>query len=88
MLITWIADLVSAARKFAEYRKPPKQDFLSVETYFDDDKPCTAAESYIYFKEDLMTLKPERDETWLDFMVWRILRKLSCRFTRVCLPLI
>ncbi len=83
MLKMSIADLVSTARELADYSKPPEQDFLSVESHFNARKPVTNRESYIYFKDDLITLKPGRGEVWLDFLLWAFLRKISCNFTRV-----
>ena len=83
MLKMSIANLISTARELAEYSKPPEQDFLSVESYFDGRKPVCNPESYIYFKEDLITLKPGRGEVWLDSLLWAFLRKISCNLTRV-----
>jgi hypothetical protein len=83
MLKMSIADLISTARELADYSKPPEQDFLSVERYFDGRRPVTNRERYIYFKDDLITLKPGRGEVWLDFLLWAFLRRISCNFTRV-----
>jgi hypothetical protein len=83
MLKISIADLISTARELANYSKPPEQDFLSVESYFDGRRPVCNPESYIYFKEDLITLKPGRGEVWLDFLLWAVLRRIFCNLTRV-----
>ena len=39
--------------------------------------------SFIYEKEDLITLRPGREYAWLDSIVERVLRDFRCRFTVV-----
>jgi hypothetical protein len=39
--------------------------------------------SYIYHKEDLITLRPGREHAWLDTIIERSLKALHCRFLEV-----
>jgi hypothetical protein len=48
------------------------------------DDPVCDTESYIYYKEDIISLKPGRENAWMDSVVEKCLRKISHRFTRVC----
>jgi hypothetical protein len=53
-----------------------------VKSYFDEEAPLCNVESYIYHKEDIITLKPGRETAWLDEFIENILQKLSSRFIR------
>jgi len=44
--------------------------------------PLKNKESYIYCKEDIVTLKPGRENAWLDAVVERFLQAFSCPLTR------
>jgi len=81
-----LATLVRAARDFAAFNKPPLHDYFSVQSYFDGLAPICETEVYIDRKENIITLKPGREETWLDVKLWAGLRKFSSRFTRVLPP--
>ncbi|KAH6668193.1 hypothetical protein B0J14DRAFT_658108 [Halenospora varia] len=50
--------------------------------YFDKAAPVVADEEYIAFKEDLVTLKPGRQHSWLDSFVESIILRMSGRFIR------
>ena len=39
--------------------------------------------SFVYEKEDLVSLRPGRDHAWLDNLLERILRIFRCRLTMV-----
>jgi hypothetical protein len=54
-----------------------------VKSYFDEEAPLCNVESYIYWKEDIITLKPGRETAWLDALIEKVLQKLSSRFIRV-----
>jgi hypothetical protein len=44
-----------------------------------NDKPLVEEEgSFIYRKEDLITLRPGREHAWLDTGVEKVLRVLNC----------
>lgn len=64
--------------------KPASRDYTSVKNYFDDEQPlCSDDEFYIYRKEDIITLKPGRENAWLDGVVEKILQTFTCAPIRV-----
>jgi len=75
--------MLSAARDIASFNRPPTRDYKSVKSYFDEEDPLCNVESYIYRKEDIISLKPGRENAWLDAFVEKTLQKLSCRAIRV-----
>jgi hypothetical protein len=54
-----------------------------VKSYFDEEAPLCNVESYIYWKEDIITLKPGRETAWLDAFIEKVLQKLTSKFIRV-----
>ena len=79
-----IAELLTIAQTMAAMNKPAKRDYTSVKNYFLDETPLNAEdEYYIYRKEDIITLKPGREDAWLDGIIERILQKLSCPLIKV-----
>ncbi len=53
---------------------------MSVEAWINNVKPCHDAEhSFIYRKEDLVTLRPGREHAWLDSSVKRLLKICNCK---------
>jgi len=54
-----------------------------VKSYFDEETPLCNLESYIYHKEDIITLKPGRENAWLDAAVEKCLQKLPCEAIQV-----
>src|SRR5438045_8199699 len=80
------AELLTISQSLAAMNKPPKHDYASVKNYFLDEVPLDAEdEYYIYHKEDIVTLKPGRENAWLDGIVERVLQKLNCCLIRVSL---
>jgi hypothetical protein len=78
------AELLTVAQTMAALNKPAKRDYTSVKNYFLDEAPLDAEdEYYIYRKEDIITLKPGRENAWLDGVIERILQKLNCPPVRV-----
>jgi hypothetical protein len=75
--------LLTAARDIASLNRPPSRDYLSVKSYFDEEAPLCNVESYIYCKEDIITLKPGRETAWLDAFIENVLHRLPSRFIRV-----
>ncbi|CAG8952924.1 hypothetical protein HYFRA_00007638 [Hymenoscyphus fraxineus] len=78
----WVeyVQLLNAARDMATYNRPSPRDYLSVKNYFDEEAPVSNPENYIYCKEDIITLKPGRENAWLDAAVENILQRFSCKF--------
>jgi tRNA nucleotidyltransferase (CCA-adding enzyme) len=80
--LTSTATLIKTARNFVVLNKPPTEDYLSVHSYFKDKGPICDVQSYIYRKEDIITLKPKREDSWVDDILARGLRRFSSRLTR------
>jgi hypothetical protein len=70
------------SQNLANLERPQKRDYKSVFDYFDKEKPLCRKECYIE-ENDIVTLKPGRETTWLDMAVETILEKTSCTVTRV-----
>ena len=67
------------------FNKPGSGDYRSVETYINNNKPLVEDEgSYIYLKEDIVTLRAGREHAWLDTGVERMLRAINCKLVEVC----
>jgi hypothetical protein len=75
--------LLIAARDIASLNRPTARDYLRAKSYFDEESPLCNVESYIYCKEDIITLKPGRETAWLDAFIEKVLQKFASRFIRV-----
>ncbi|KAH6712333.1 hypothetical protein BKA61DRAFT_676128 [Leptodontidium sp. MPI-SDFR-AT-0119] len=62
------ATLLTNARYITNFNNPRDEDYQSVRTYFDKGTPLREMESYIYHDEDILSLKVEIENAWLD--VW------------------
>ena len=67
------------------FNKPPNRDYLAVKRYFEQAPPICNVETYIFCKEDIITLKPGRESTSLDHFVEKMVQKLPRNIIRVCL---
>jgi hypothetical protein len=66
------------------FNKPSDSEYRSVETYIHNTKPLVKQEgSFIYHKEDFVTLRPGREHAWLDSSIEKLLRLLNCKLTKV-----
>lgn len=66
------------------FNKPAPSDYSSVETYINNNKPLVEDEgSYIYWKEDLVTLRAGREHAWLDTWAEKLLRAINCKLIEV-----
>jgi hypothetical protein len=72
-----IAELLTIARDLTSLSKPAARDYRSVRAYFEEKGPVVEDEKYINHKEDIITLKPGRENAWLDAMVEKGLRKFA-----------
>jgi len=78
------ANLLTSAQALTSLNKPSSGEYTSVEAWINNVKPCLNAEhSFIYRKEDLVTLRPGREHAWLDSSVESLLRILNCRLVKV-----
>ncbi|KAE8454173.1 hypothetical protein EG329_005098 [Mollisiaceae sp. DMI_Dod_QoI] len=71
--------LLISARNLAEFDIPLDRDYMTVMKYFLGELPLCDVESYIFKREDIITLLPSRDTTWLDAAIEKALEKVSCR---------
>ena len=64
---------------------PSNRDYTSVKNFLENDGgPLPEAESdFIYEKEDLVTLRPGRENAWLDGILERILQCCRCQLFQV-----
>lgn len=80
MLTLKKAKLVSAAQNLVSMNKPSNSEYKSVENFVHDERTqCEEEETWIQWKEDLMTLRPGREHAWLDAGIEHLLRHLHCR---------
>jgi hypothetical protein len=71
--------LLQAAHAMVALNKPTTSEYTSVETFMNNEKPLVEEEgSFIYRKEDLVTLRPGREHAWLDSTVEKVLRVADC----------
>jgi hypothetical protein len=73
----------------ASLKKPASSDYRGVKKYFEQEHPVPRDESYIYNKEDIISLKPGGETAWLDSVLEKFLSKLSLYYHvyKVCFPL-
>lgn len=78
------ATLLTSAQALTSLNKPSTGEYRSVEAWINNIKPCYNAEhSFIYRKEDLVTLRPGREHAWLDSSVESLLRVFNCKSVEV-----
>lgn len=77
------ADLLVTAHTIAGFNQPSRRDFQSMKNHFDRENPLDPKETYIYHKEDLVTLKNEREEAWVEAMADKVLPRLPRSWLRV-----
>jgi hypothetical protein len=71
--------LLQAAQGMVALSKPTTSEYTSVETFMNNEKPLVEEEgSFVYRKEDLVTLRPGREHAWLDSTVEKALRTVDC----------
>ena len=64
--------------------KPAMRDQLVLRHYIEARKPLVESEAaFAYYKEDLVTLRPGRDHSFVDAFVERMLRTFYCRALKV-----
>jgi hypothetical protein len=66
------------------FNKPANSEYKSVETHIHNTKPLVREEgSFIYHKDDFVTLRPGREHAWLDSSIEKMLRLLNCKLIEV-----
>ncbi|KAF7921889.1 uncharacterized protein EAE97_011180 [Botrytis byssoidea] len=77
------AQLLTFAQTFANFDRPMASDRLQIKNYLDYKvKLCARDQDYITKTDDLITLKPSRENTWLDTKIEQIPQLLPCKLTR------
>ncbi|KAI4236950.1 MAG: hypothetical protein L6R40_006002 [Gallowayella cf. fulva] len=89
------SELLLKAHQLKGLEKPSARDYRSVLNYMENDggQMFEQEMSWIYDKEDLVSLRPGREHAWLDGLLERLLKLCRCGLvkyifcTPVCLPL-
>ncbi|KAL8784331.1 MAG: hypothetical protein Q9213_004040 [Squamulea squamosa] len=78
------AELLLKANQLKGLEKPTARDYRSVLHYMENDggQLYEGEMSWIYDKEDLVSLRPGREHAWLDGMLERLLRVCRCGLVR------
>ncbi|KAL8727737.1 MAG: hypothetical protein Q9166_005850 [cf. Caloplaca sp. 2 TL-2023] len=78
------AELLLKAHQLKGLEKPSSRDYRSVLYYMENDggQMYQQEMSWIYDKEDLVSLRPGREHAWLDGILERILRVCRCGLVR------
>jgi len=64
--------------------RPSKSDYTSVVNHMHNREPLVEAEgSWVYKKEDLVTLRAGREHAWLDSGIEKMLKWFHCGFLEV-----
>lgn len=79
------ADLLLKAQQLKALERPSNRDYRSVLNFMEHDGGQLYEEdmSFIYEKEDLVTLRPGREYAWLDGLLERTLKVLRCKLIKV-----
>ena len=76
----FLGGLLLQAQQLAAMNKPPMRDQISVRNYMENRAPLVEAEAaFVYDKEDLITLRPGRDRSFVDAFVESMLRVFNCK---------
>lgn len=72
--------LLQQAQNLVAMNKPPMRDQLSLRNYIEGRQCLVESEAaFAYHKEDLVSLRPGRDHSFVDAFVERMLRTFHCR---------
>ena len=73
------------AQQLRSLERPSDRDYQSVANVLECENPPLLAEdrAWIFEREDLVTLRPGRENAWLDGVVERILYKCHCNAIEV-----
>lgn len=77
------AHLLTLSRELASFNPPPKLDYLSLKNYLNHNRQIVDVEEYAEYKDDLVSLKPGREHSWLDVFIERVLNKIFCSAVHV-----
>jgi hypothetical protein len=76
--------LLLQAQQLVAMNKPPTRDQISVRNYM-ENRPCLVEDeaSFVYDQDDLITLRPGRDHSFVDGFVERLLKRFHCNVLQV-----
>lgn len=64
--------------------RPAHSDYNSVVNFVSDRNPVVHAEkAWVYWKEDMVTLRPGREHAWLDSGIEALLKRVHCAIVEV-----
>lgn len=66
-------ELLCLSSRLAALERPSTFDRTSIQNFFKRNRPLVSQEGYIGNRDDLVTLKADRDEAWLDRQILRLL---------------
>jgi hypothetical protein len=79
-----LATLMRSAQTMTSLNRPTSAEYTSVENFMDNEKPVPRPQfSFIYHKEDLVTLRAGREHAWLDSQVEKLLKACDGRLVQV-----
>lgn len=79
-----LARLLCTAKQMMGLDRPASSDYKSVVNHVTDNRHLVTAErEWVYWKEDMVTLRPGREHAWLDARIEELLRWLHCSFVEV-----
>jgi len=79
-----LATLMGSAQTLMSLNRPTSHEYTSVENFMNNEKPVSRPQlSFIYRKEDLVTLRPGREHAWLDSQVEKLLKACDGRLVQV-----
>lgn len=75
-----LANVLDTASKMMALNRPSEADYTSVHNYMNGDRsPLIENEaSWIFKKEDLITLRAGREHAWLDSAIEKLLKWFHC----------
>ena len=78
---------MASAQTLTAMNRPTSAEYTSVENFVNNEQPLPREEtSFIYCKEDLVTLRPGREHAWLDSQIEKLLRACDGWLVQVSFP--
>ncbi len=82
------AELLLKHQQLKALNQPSQKDYNSVLNFMENNGGalCEEENSFIYEKEDMITLRPGREHAWLDRMLEGLLQSCRCKVIKVSDP--
>lgn len=82
-----IDETLLKARAVASLPQPTERDYGSVKRWFNDNTPLHGRDaSYIRMRDDLVTIRRQREAVKFDTLIESTLHKMDCELLRVSVP--